>query len=188
MSYQISCPALFVETTVSADVILTICHHLKNANPEIEDIILDNVIPNRDDLNLTPSEILNDIAIHFYENKSFADLIIRKNLNLLSSVAFLLLGKSSKKECAEITTLLSDWNLDENNIFQALCISFNVLLEIFLSDFPYFSYGEFSFDRDLVIMTQLELTEIFKVNDSISDSNPMLYKNLNSSISLCAFC
>jgi hypothetical protein len=180
MSYQITCPALFVETTVSADVILTICHHLKNANPEIEDIILDNVIPNRDDLNLTPSEILNDIAIHFYENKSFADLIIRKNLNLLSSVAFLLLGKSSKKECAEITTLLSDWNLDENNIFQALCISFNVLLEIFLSDFPYFSYGEFSFDRDLVIMTQMELTEIFKVNDSISESNPMLYKNLKN--------
>jgi len=178
MSYQISCPALFVETTISADVILTICHHLKNANPEIEDIILENVIPNRDDLTL--SEILNDIAIHFYETKSFADLIIRKNLNLLSSVAFLLLGKSSKKELAEITALLLDWNLDENNIFQALCISFNLLLEIFLSDFPYFSYGEFSFDRDLVIMTQMELTEIFKVTDSISESNPMLYKNLKN--------
>jgi len=172
MSYQITCPALFVETTISADVILTICHHLKNANPELEVIILENVIPNREDL--TPSEILNDVAIHFYENKSFADLIIRKNLNLLSSVAFLLLGKTSKKELAEITALLLDWNLDESNIFQALCISFNLLLEIFLSDFPYFSYGEFSFDRELVIMTQMELTEIFKVNDSISESNPML--------------
>jgi hypothetical protein len=107
-------------------------------------------------------------------------LIIRKNSNLLSSVAFLLLGKSSKKELADINALLLDWNLDESNIFQALCISFNVLLEIFLSDFPYFSYGEFSFDRNLVIMTQMELTEIYKVNDSISESNPILFKSLKN--------
>ena len=183
MSYQIICPALFEGNSISADVIITICHYLKNVNCDIEEIILDNIIPERE--GLSSYEILNEIANHFYTKKSFDNLILRKKQNLISSVAFLLTGKSTKKEIAETNALLLEWNLDESNIFQALCISFNVLLEIFLSDLPYFSYGEFSFDRDLVIMTQMELNEIFKVNDSVSESNPMLktYNNLKNDIS-----
>jgi hypothetical protein len=51
-----------------------------------------------------------------------------------------------------------------------------VLLEIFLSDLSYFSYGEFFFDRDLVVISQMDLNEIFKAKDSFSESNlyPML--------------
>jgi hypothetical protein len=105
--------------------------------------------------------------------------------NLLSSVTFLLSGKFNKKEIAETTSLLLEWNLDENNIFQALCISFNVLLEIFLSDLSYFSYGELFFDRDLVILSQMELNNIFNVNDTFSEINPMLktYNELKNDIS-----
>ena len=84
-----------------------------------------------------------------------------------------------KKEISETNALLLEWNLDESNIFQALCISFNVLLEIFLSDRSYFAYGEFSFNRELVIITEMELKEIFKANDSVSESNPSLENKFN---------
>ena len=172
MSFQINCPAVFVGYSISADVIITICHLLKTVNDEIEEYILDNIIPERE--GLSTFEILNAIANHFHTKQSLDDLSLRKNQNLLSSGTFLLTGKINKKEIAEITALLLEWNLDESIIFHALCISFNVLLEIFLSDLSYFSYGEFFFDRDLVVLSQMELKDIFKVNDSVSESNPMI--------------
>jgi hypothetical protein len=153
-------------------VIITICHLLKTVNDEIEEFILDNIISKRE--GLSSYEILNEIANHFHSKQSLDDLIPRKNHNLLSSVAFLLTGKSSKRGISEINALLLEWNLNESNIFLALCLSFNVLLEIFLSDLSYFSYGEFFFDRDLVIISQMDLNEIFKAKDSFSESNPML--------------
>ena len=165
MSSQIVIPTLFEGNPISAEVILDICLKLTNVNRDIEEIILE-IIPNHEDFD--SSYILNEISTLLFNEKSFDSLIFVKKhkQSLKSSIAFLLTGNSNKQDIVESSKLISGWNLDDDNIFRALCISFHVLMEIFLSDKSYFSYEDSTFNRDLETFSQLELDEIFKVKNS----------------------
>jgi len=186
MSIQIICPNIFEGNNFSADVILAICHNLKSANPLIEEVILENITPTWEGADST--YVLDEISKYFFKEKSFDGIIFypKHRVDMMSAITFLLTGKSTKKEISATSVLISDWNLDENNIFFAVCIAFHMLCLIYLSNDKYFTFGDFSFDRDLVIISQMELDSIFKVNDSVSESNPMnnIPDNLNSVISI----
>ena len=175
---------MFEGTSISADVIITICQYLKSANIDIEETILDKIVPERECLDR--SSILNEVSNHFSIKYSFRDLIdLKKNkLNLMSSVAFLLTGKSNSKEITDTYSLLAKWKLNQGNIFLAICIAFNVLLEIFLSDHSHFSYDEFYFDRGVELLSKLEIDAIYDVDNSFSETNPMMdsTKDLKSAI------
>ena len=185
MSVQIICPNIFEGNHFSADVILAICHNLKSANPLIEEVILGNIFPMWESAD--SAFVLDEIAKHFFNENSFDKIIFhpKNRIDKMSAITFLLTGKSTKKEVAATSVLMSDWNLNETNIFFAVSIAFHVLCLIYLSDDKYFSFDDFSFDRDLVIISQMELDLIFKVNDSYMESNPMMNipDNLNAVIS-----
>jgi hypothetical protein len=144
---------------------------------------MEKILPEREGLD--SSFVLNEIANHFANEQSFDKVIFMKKnrKNLKTSVSFLLTGKSTKKDLVKSANLLVDWNLDEENIFRAICIAFHVLCQIFLSEEKYFSYENSSFDRNLIILSQMELDIIFKVNDSFLDSNPMI-ENPNNMINV----
>ena len=173
MSSKIVIPTLFEGNPISAEVILDICLKLTHVNRDIEEIIL-GIVPNHEDFD--SSYILNEISTLLFNEKSFDSLIFVKKhkQSLKSSIAFLLTGNSNKQDIVESSKLISDWELnDDDNIFRALCISFHVLMEIFLSDKSYFSYEDSTFNRGLETFSQLELDEIFKVKNSFSEINPM---------------
>ena len=174
MSCQIVLPTLFEGNLISAEVILDICNILKRANLEIEELILDEVVPDREDMDR--ASIMNAVAEHFSNQKSFDALIrLKKNkINLMSSVAFLFFGKSTKKDINETSKLLVFWKLDQENLFNAICISLHVLLEIFLSDHAHFSYGEFYFNRSLERLSKFDIDAIYEVNIPFSAINPMM--------------
>ena len=86
MPFQIICPAMFEGTHISADVIFMICVNLKLANIDIEELILDKIVPEREGID--SSVILNEVAMHFSTKNSFDDLIsLKKNkLNICSTL------------------------------------------------------------------------------------------------------
>ena len=184
MPFQIICPAMFEGTHISADVIFMICVNLKLANIDIEELILDEIVPEREGID--SSVILNEVAMHFSTKNSFDDLIsLKKNkLNFISSVSFLLTGNSSKKDITETTADMTFWELDNESMFRSICIAFHILLEIFLSDHSHFSYDEFYFDRGVELLSKLEIDAIYEVDNSFSETNPMIdsTKDLKSAI------
>ena len=154
MSYPIDCPAMFEGNSISADVIITICQYLKSANIDIEETILDKIVPERECLDR--SSILNEVSNHFSTNildivpnhedfdssyilnkistflfneKSFDSLIFVKKhkQSLKSSIAFLLTGNSNKQDIVESSKLISDWELnDDDPLFRDMKFDRNI--------------------------------------------------------------
>jgi hypothetical protein len=182
MSYRFSCAEEFKENTFPMEVILTICLALKHQTPEIEDMVL-NIVPDWEDLE--QSFVLNEISKHLFNAQSFDFMIVSKKhkSSLISSLSFLLSGKSSIKANIETEEYISSMNLDETNVFQAFCESLLLRCVVFLSKHQYFSYGDYNFDRDLVLISDLELIEIYNSNDIIAtDSNPILNQHFSKEL------
>ena len=180
MSYKISSPEKFMTDIIPMEVLLTICLALKYRNPDIEDLVL-NIIPDWEDLD--KYFVMDELASRLFNDQSFDSMIaIKKHKSdLISSISFLLKGCSSKKANLETEEYISSMDLDETNVFPAFCKSLLLLCEVFLSDHKHFSYENYNFDRDLVLISDLELNEIYNSNEIVEiDSNPIFGKSLEN--------
>jgi hypothetical protein len=165
------------------EVILTICLALKQKTLEIEDMVL-YIVPDWEDLE--QSLVIDEISKFLFNNQSFDFMIVseRHKSSLISSLSFLLSGSSSIKANIKTEKYISSMNLNVTNVFQEFCESLLLLCVVFLSKHQYFSYGENNFHRDLILISDLELIEIFKSEDSIAtNSNPILSQHFSKEIS-----
>jgi len=180
MSYKISSPEKFMTDIIPMEVLLTVCLALKYRNPDIEDLVL-NIIPDWEDLD--KYFVMDELASRLFNDQSFDSMIaIKKHKSdLISSISFLLKGCSSKKANLETEEYISSMDLNETNVFPAFCKSLLLLCEVFLSDHKHFSYENYNFDQDLVLISDLELNEIYNSNEIVEiDSNPIFGKSLEN--------
>ena len=179
-TYKISSPEKFMTDIIPMEVLLTVCLALKYRNPDIEDLVL-NIIPDWEDLD--KYFVMDELASRLFNDQSFDSMIaIKKHKSdLISSISFLLKGCSSKKANLETEEYISSMDLNETNVFPAFCKSLLLLCEVFLSDHKHFSYENYNFDRDLVLISDLELNEIYNSNEIVEiNSNPIFGKSLEN--------